>query len=78
MFSCSRFSPITNSKTMSKRHMQEEKLGEEARIETNVEFSVEDCQSVSNRTGFASFCPGTLNAHMRSDRTGAGDPLREV
>ena len=55
MFSCSHLSPIHNLQTMSMRMMQEEKNWRRGtcgyEIRTNEEFGVEDCRSVSNRTG---------------------------
>ena len=50
------FQPLNNPKTMSKRQMQEEKLGEEERVVAKskpmMSFSVEGCQSISDSTGF--------------------------
>ena len=81
MFSCSHISPIDNPKTMSKRQMQEGKLGQEeivvAKSNLKVSFLVGDCQSVSNCTGFECISqPGTLKAHSSNlDRTDTGKPV---
>ena len=56
MFSCSHFSTINNLEAMSKRQMQEKKTWRREtcgyEIEATDEFGVQDCQSVSNSTGF--------------------------
>ena len=83
MFSCSHFSP---RKTLKKR-VEEADAGRKTwrrrtcgcEIETNDEFSVEDCQSVSNSTGFECIQqPGDTQSTVRIQTVPVrGDPWRK-
>ena len=78
------FSPINNPKNMSKRQVQEEKLGEEERVVVksklmmNLESKIAK-QSPKALGSSASNIQGPLEAHsLNSDPTDAGRQLREV
>ena len=50
MFSCSHFSPINFTKTMSKRQMQEEKPGEEERVVAKSKPMMSSVSKIANRS----------------------------
>ena len=76
MFSCSQFSTINNFKTMSKKLMQEQKLGEEERVVEQSKpmmslASMSADQSPTALGSSASTSLGTVGAYSSSsDRTG--------